>query len=161
VKAFLRSFPPAWRAWSVAASLLGSAGCAAASTSAFSPTLPAALPSLVGWEKHAARGIIENPSRIVDYEFFVRPGREATYEVIRYLIHPAGRSGGDPSAGEKLQWDLDGRNLRRFELVTDAGGSHWEEFSKASDSYTRETRVILDLLSLHRRRLGLSDAFSP
>jgi len=143
----------------VAASLLGSTGCAAAS--AFSPTLPAALPNLAGWEKHGARGIIENPRRIVDYELFVRPGREATYEVIRYRIHPAAGSGADPSAGEKLQWDLDGRNLRRFELVTDAGGSHWEEISKTSDGYARETKVIIALLSLHRKRLGLSDVFSP
>jgi hypothetical protein len=45
--------------------------------------------------------------------------------------------------------------------VTDAGGSHWEEISKTSDGYARETKVIIALLSLHRKRLGLSDVFSP
>lgn len=153
-----------WLALLLVASLLGHAGCAAASASAFSPTLPAALPNLDGWEKRAARAALDDPSRIVEYELFVRPGREATYEVIRYRIrYPAGwaRADGVYSANEKLQWDLNGRTLRRFELVPGEGGARWEELSAASDRYARETSVILSLLSLHRKLLGLRSALIP
>ena len=151
-----------WLALPLVASLLGSAGCAAAS--AFSSTLPAALPNLDGWEKRAARANLDHPSRIIEYELFVRPGREATYEVIRYRIRYPGRqerADGADSTNEKLQWDLNGRTLRRFELVPGEGGARWEELSAGSDRYARETAVILTLLSLHRKLLGLRSALIP
>ena len=149
-----------WLTGWLAASWLGLTGCAIVSASAFSPTLPADLPNLDGWEKNVARTDLDHPRRIVEYEFFVRPGRGATYEVIRYRIrYPDALRSADPaySPNEKLQWDLNGRELRRFELVPGASGARWEELSAGSERFARETGVILGLLSLHRKLLGLDD----
>lgn len=149
-----------WLAKLLPAALLGCAGCAVVSASAFSPTLPADVPNLDGWEKRAARTDLDNPRRIVEYELFVRPGRGATYEVIRYRIrYPDAlvRADAAYTPNEKLQWDLNGYTLRRFELVPGADGARWEELKAGSGPYTRETGVILGLLSLHRKLLGLHD----
>jgi hypothetical protein len=144
----------------LAACWLASSSCASASASAFSTTLPAEVPNLDGWEKSVARTDLDHPRRIVEYELFVRPGREATYEVIRYRVrYPDAMARTDPAytPNEKLQWDLNGRMLRRYELVPVADGSRWEELSPASERFARETGVILGLLSLHRKLLGLDD----
>lgn len=137
-------------------SLLCCAGCGSSST--FSYTLPAGVPSLQGWEKSEARAELDGPSRIVEYQLFVRPGRGATYEVIRYRIAYADpreseRLGDTPN--ERLQWDLNGRTLRRFELIPTAQGARWEELAAGSQRYTRETGVILALMGLHRKLLRI------
>ena len=113
-------------------SLLCCAGCGFSST--FSHTLPAGLPSLAGWEKNEERTELAQPSRIVyaDPEESVRLGY---------------------APNERLQWDLNGRTLRRFELVPTAQGARWEELSSGTERYTRETGVILGLMGLHRELL--------
>lgn len=146
-------------AWLIAASPTGGAGCGA-SGSAFSHTPPADLPSLEGWESSEARAQVFNPSRTVEYQLFVRPGRGATYEVIRYRITYADareskEQGETPN--ERLQWDLDGRTLRRFELVPTPRGPRWEELVAGSARYARETGVILALMGLHRKLLRLDE----
>ena len=155
-----RSLRGGLRARLLAAALLACVGCGL-SASRFSYTLPADIPSLEGWEKSEARAELDGPSRVVEYQLFVRPGRGATYEVIRYRITYADpdesvRAGYAPN--ERLQWDLNGRTLRRFELVPTAQGAHWEELSRGSQRYSRETGVILGLMGLHRELLFLRDA---
>lgn len=153
----LQSRPQALRRRRIAGlvtSLLCCAGCGSSST--FSYSLPAGVPSLAGWEKNEERAELDGPSRIVEYQLFVRPERGATYEVIRYRITFADpdesvRLGYAPN--ERLQWDLNGRTLRRFELVPTAQGARWEELSSGSQRYTRETGVILGLMGLHRELL--------
>ena len=139
-------------------SLLCCASCGSSST--FSRTLPTGVPSLEGWEKNEARAELERPSCIVEYQLFVRPERGGTYEVIRYRITYV-----DPdeslrlgyAANERLQWDLNGRTLRRFELVPTAQGARWEELSSGSQRFSRETGVILGLMGLHRKLLRLDE----
>jgi hypothetical protein len=151
-----RNLSPSGRSL-LAAALLGGAACASSSY-AFSYRLPAELPSLEGWEKNEAQGDLANPRGVIDYQLFVRPGRGAVYEVIRYRMTFAdadegARRGFNPN--ERLQWDLNGHTLRRFELVPTAQGARWEELTAGSERYSRETGVILSLLGLHRKLLGL------
>jgi hypothetical protein len=139
--------------------LLVCGGCASASS--FSPTLPVGVPSVAGWEKSEARAELERPRRTVEYQLFVRPGREATYEVIRYRVTYSDareRARVAYTPNERLQWDLNGRTLRRFELVPGAEGARWEELAVGSERFTRETGVILSLMSLHRELLHLRDS---
>lgn len=144
------------------AAAIGLGACASASS--FSRTLPAGVPALEGWEKSTGRAELDDPHRIVSYEFFVRPGREATYEVIRYRISytdPLVRARLDYTSNERLQWDLDGRRLRRFELVPQGEVERWEELAADSQRFQRETGVILRVLGLHRQLLQLRDGRAP
>jgi hypothetical protein len=160
----LQSSPRALRRWRLAGlvtSLLCCFGCGSISTSTFSYTLPADVPSLAGWEKSEARTELDRPKCVVEYQLFVRPERGATYEVIRYRITYADPAEGlrlGISSNERLQWDLNGHTLRRFELMPTAQGGHWEELSRGSHRYSRETGVILGLLGLHRELLFSRDA---
>jgi hypothetical protein len=144
--------------WLLAAALSCGAACAS-SGPAFSYALPPDLPSIEGWEKNEARGEMADPRGVIEYQLFVRPGREAVYEVIRYRMTFTDASEGARAgynANERLQWDLNGRTLRRFELVpTSQGGRRWEELAAGSQRFARETGVILGLLGLHRKVLGL------
>jgi hypothetical protein len=143
--------------WLLAAALCGGAACAS-STSSFSLMLPPGVPSLEGWEKNEARGELSAPRGVIDYQLFVRPGREAVYEVIRYRMKFANAGEGARAgfnANEHLQWDLNGRTLRRFELMPTEQGARWEELAAGSERYSRETAVILGVLGLHRKVLGL------
>ena len=150
-----RRVPPSGL-WLLAAALLGGGACS--SSRAFSTGLPSDLPSLEGWEMNEAHGKMANPRGIIEYQLFVRPGRGAVYEVIRYRMTFANADEGlraGLSANERLQWDLNGRTLRRFELMPSAQGARWEELTAGSDRFTRETGVILGLLGLHRKVLGV------
>jgi hypothetical protein len=120
--------------------------------------LPPGLPNIEGWEKNEAHGELAAPRGTIAYQLFVRPGREAVYEVIRYRMtfadaREAARAG--YNSNEHLQWDLNGRTLRRFELVPTPQGSRWEELDAGSERYRRETGMILGVLGLHRKVLGL------
>jgi hypothetical protein len=143
----------------LAASLLACASCG--STIRFFYPLPVGVPSIEGWEMSEARAEFDHPRRVVEYQLFVSPKRNATYEVIRYRVtyaDPADRVRLRYTANERLQWDLDGRKLRRFELMPGTQGAHWEELTAGSERYTRETGVILSLLGLHRELLFRREA---
>jgi hypothetical protein len=119
--------------------------------------LPAGIPT---WPAGRRARDERNSTRrgSVAYQLFVRPSRQAAYEVIRYritLLDPAAQAEYAPN--ERLQWDLDGRRLRRFELVAGESGERWEELTAGSDRYRRETGVILGLMGLHRELLYRRD----
>jgi hypothetical protein len=138
----------------VAASLLATTSCGPAIL--FSYPVPTGVPNTKGWEMSEAWAELDHPRRTVEYQLFVSPKRQATYEVIRYRLtyaDPADGARSQYTPNERLQWDLDGRTLRRFELVPGSQGLKWEEIAAGSDRYTQETAVILALLGLHRQLL--------
>jgi hypothetical protein len=130
----------------------------------FAPRVPIVVPSVEGWERITGDLELEKPRVAVQYEFYVNPARPAIYEVVRYRVTERGRRrSGDgavvPGAkdpyptSEKLQWDRDGRDLRRFECVAAQDGADcvWQEMEKGGDDYLREVPVLLWLYDAHNR----------
>ena len=104
----------------------------------FSKKVPMAIPSVQDWERITGDQTFESPRVAVQYEFYVNPARPAAYEVVRYRVTDLGpvRQGKSryPTT-EKLQWDRDGRDVRRFECVENAAGGAgcaWEEMERAA-----------------------------
>lgn len=125
----------------------------------FSLLVPDAVPSVRGWERITADFGVDDPPTRVEYELYVNPARPATYEIVRYRITeradtPAARH---YAGTEKLQWDRDGRDVRRYECVprgaADPRPCQWREMAKASEEYAREVPVMLWLYGLHHAQL--------
>jgi len=133
-------------------------------TAGFATALPVGLPDMTGWEKSAGSAEFENPRRSVAYEVFVHPDRPAVYSVTRYRIRlltpdaAAERLGWD----EKLQWDRDGKDVRRFRCEAPAGSAsqrcRWRELPRGSAEYDLEMPAILSIYALHARLLAERDA---
>lgn len=123
----------------------------------FTATVPAIVPSVVGWERITGDLEFQNPRLAVQYEFYVNPARPAIYEVVRYRVTELGprpRGGVRYPTTEKLQWDRNGRDLRRFECLEDVAGAKgcaWREMEKGSNDYLREVGVLLWLYGEHRK----------
>ena len=122
----------------------------------FAETVPDVVPSVTGWERIEGTFDLQKPRVAVQYEFYVNPQRPAIYEVVRYRVTELGpqKKGGTPyPTTEKLQWDLDGRDLRRFECVAPAAqdACKWREMAKGSDDYLREVGVLLWIYDLHNQ----------
>lgn len=126
----------------------------------FSPSLPPGVPSVEGWERVAGEADFADPELLVRYEFFVRPGRDGAYEVVRYRF--AGKGAVDYALHERLQWDVNGREVRRYECLPReppaAPGCTWRELVRGSEPYRSEVRVVLWLYNLHRRLREARDA---
>jgi hypothetical protein len=119
----------------------------------FAADVPPDIPATSGWERISGDLEFENPRFAVQYEFFVNPARPAAYEVVRYRVTDLGVGAGRrPGPGaERLQWDRNGRDLRRFECVPDPrGGCAWREMEKGGEEYLREVPFLLWLYSVHR-----------
>ena len=124
----------------------------------FSKDVPMAIPSVEGWER--ITGDLEFARQLVavQYEFYVNPARPAAYEVVRYRVTDLGPVPKDKArypTTEKLQWDRDGRDLRRFECVQRApagAGCAWQEMEKGGPDYLREVPVLLWLYGAHNAR---------
>jgi hypothetical protein len=133
--------------------------CSGCGGSTFVATLPQGLPDLRTWEKSTGWAELDSPRRTVEYELYVGPQRQGVYSVTRYRItikdpHEQRKSGITPI--EKLQWDLDGRDVRRFECAPPSGrGAHctWKQIPTGSPEYLREMPVLLSVYGLHRRLL--------
>lgn len=129
----------------------------------FTPRTPEGVPSVRGWERITGDFEFETPRLSVQYEFYVNPARPAVYEVVRYRIVEMGAVAESRryAVTEKLQWDRDGRDLRRFECVPRAGGGcSWREMEKGGKDYLREVPVLLWLYGLHRN-LSLEPSRPP
>lgn len=138
--------------------LAGQAGGALA----FTPRLPESVPSVEGWERVDGEAEFANPSFSVRYEFYVRPGRLASYEVVRYRFAGAGAE--KYGHTERLQWDVNGRRLHRFECrptPSSGRGCEWQEMARDGEAFRQETWVLLWLYSLHRRLLEDRDGTAP
>ncbi len=125
----------------------------------FARNVPTVVPSVEGWERIAGDFEFQKPRVAVQYEFYVNPARPAIYEVVRYRVTdlappPEGSTGKVPyPATEKLQWDRDGRDLRRFECVGGKAETNcvWQEMEKGGHDYVREVPVLLWLYDTHNR----------
>lgn len=122
----------------------------------FAAHVPAMVPSVEGWERLTGDLELQDPRVAVQYEFYVNPARPALYEVVRYRVtnRAPQRAGQRPyPTTEKLQWDRDGRDLRRFECVEPRAQAEcaWQEMEKGSDGYLREVGVLLWLYGEHHK----------
>jgi hypothetical protein len=138
------------------------AGCRSAG--GFAPHLPPDLPDLGGWERSEGVAELDGPRRTVEYQLFVAPGRLGVYGVTRYRITLADaaerRAGGLPGH-EMLQWDRDGRDVRRYACVpADAPrqpACRWRELARGSREYDDELRPLLSIYALHAALLRQRD----
>jgi hypothetical protein len=123
----------------------------------FSEKVPMAVPSVEGWERIVGDLELARPHVAVQYEFYVNPARPGTYEVVRYRVTDLGPVPKDKTrypTTEKLQWDRDGRDLRRFECVervASGPGCAWHEMEKNGADYAREVPVLLWLYGAHNQ----------
>jgi hypothetical protein len=121
----------------------------------FSKDVPIVVPSVAGWTRISGDLELADRQVAVRYEFYVNPARPAIYEVVRYRVTPLVPTGAAPraSGNEKLQWDRDGRDLRRFECVASAGRAcAWTEMEKSGADYRMEVPFLIQLYGAHNRR---------
>ena len=125
----------------------------------FSKDVPTAIPSVRGWERITGNVEFMSPRVAVQYEFYINPRRPAAYEVVRYRVTDLGPVRKDKArypTTEKLQWDRDGRDVRRFECVGNGGDGaacSWQEMEKGSPDYLREVPVLLWLYGAHHQMM--------
>lgn len=117
--------------------------------------LPSVLPDISTWERASGFVSFESPRRRYEYELYVDPARGASYAVTRYWLHvedPEERRRANVTDTEKLQWDVDGRQLRRFECkpTPNVGPCVWVEMVFDSPEYRRELHPILAIYAIHR-----------
>jgi len=118
-----------------------------------------AIPSVQGWERIAGDLEFASPRVAVQYEFYIHPARPAAYEVVRYRVTdlgPVRKHKPRYPTTEKLQWDRDGRDVRRFECVVNAAGGAgcaWQEMEKGGADYLREVPVLLWLYGAHHKMM--------
>ena len=139
----------------VAAAFLGLAMGPLGDQAAFTVRVPEEVPAFQGWERISGDIEIASPRVSVQYEFYVNPERPAIYEVVRYRILdldvPEARR---YPMTEKLQWDRDGRDVRRYECVAVPGGPcGWREMAKGSADYLNEVPVVIGLYGLHNKAM--------
>lgn len=133
--------------------LCAAAALACASGGRFSPQLPPGLPDVSRWETSSGSVELESPPTRLEYQLYVAPARPAVYSVTRYRFTP--KSVRQP-AHEKLQWDRNGLDVRRYECVPDSPARtipcRWEELLRGSAAYNQE---LLPLLSVYNTHAGL------
>jgi len=118
--------------------------------------LPEALPDVSKWEKMSGSAEIKNPDGRLEYELFVNPVRLGQYSLSRYRFSPRLQSSRDAypsSANEKLQWDRDGRDVRRFECLGGGRKCDWRELPKGLAAYDSELAALLRVYALHSELL--------
>ena len=137
----------------VAALLCAAAALACTTGSRFSAHLPQGLPDLARWERLRGSAEVEAPPRKVEYELYIAPARPAVYSVTRYRITPKNAK---LPAHEKLQWDRNGVDVRRYECVPEtAAGStpcRWSELARGSPEYIGELGPLLSVYSFASRQ---------
>jgi hypothetical protein len=146
----------------VAAAVLALGTGPLAGDSTFTSRVPDGLPDFRNWERIVGDLEFASPRIAVQYEFFVNPERPATYEVVRYRViqidAPEDRR---YRSTEKLQWDRDGRDVRRFECAAERSGAcGWRELEKGSNDYLVQVPVVMWLYGLHRQHIR-EDARRP
>jgi len=152
-----------WRALVLALALAATAATACAKR-AFVAGFPPDLPELAGWERSSGSAAFEDPRRSVDYELYVAPARTGAYSVTRYRVRYADRdaqAASGISSSEKVQWDRDGRDVRRFECISSPprrDGCVWQELFRGSPAFDRETPAVIQIYALHSFLLNRREA---
>jgi hypothetical protein len=151
-----------WRALALAFAL--AAAATACAKRAFVEGFPPALPALAGWERVSGSAQFDDPHRVVDYELYVAPARPGVYSVTRYRVRyrdPAVQTATGITPWEKVQWDRDGRDVRRFECVSAPprrAGCVWQELLRGSLAFDRETPAVIQIYTLHAFLLNQREA---
>jgi hypothetical protein len=131
---------------------------ACASRARFAP-LPAGLPDVSSWETSSGRVEFPNPPTLLEYQLYVAPGRPAVYSVTRYRFTPLNAKN---LAHEKLQWDRNGLDVRRYECVPEDKSRpvpcRWQEFQRGSAAYNLELVPLLSVYDTHSKLLRRRDA---
>lgn len=125
-------------------------------TGTFSHDAPGVVPSTRGWERISGDVEFDTPRIAVRYEFLVNPERPLIYEIVRYRVTRLGGADGARTDGnEKLQWDRDGRDLRRFECLSHGPADRpcaWREMDKDAAEYRDEVPMLLKIYAAHNRK---------
>jgi hypothetical protein len=139
--------------------------CASSELPGFTESLPPEIPDLSTWEKITGRAELAAPHRLVEYELFVGPTRRGLYAVVRYrtrITDPVERKRSAISTNEKLQWDVEGGGLRRYECVPlsshTASPCRWKELAHDTPEFLEELPVVLSIYGLHSFLLHERDA---
>lgn len=116
----------------------------------FTPHLPDGVPDVSRWEKATGSAELGEPRYLVEYELYVSPTRSGVYGLTRYRFS---RVGAAQPASEKLQWDRDGRDVRRYECApSDAAHRQpcqWRELPRGSAEYIGELGSLMSVYNLH------------
>jgi hypothetical protein len=138
---------------------LGLALVACASRGRFTPQLPPELPDVSRWE--TSWGRVEFPTKppiLLEYQLYVAPGRPAVYSVTRYRFT---QKNAQEAAHEKLQWDRNGRDVRRYDCVPENKARtmpcRWVELPHGSVAYNDELPPLLRVYSTHAQLLQERD----
>jgi hypothetical protein len=138
--------------------MLGLALAACASRARFAP-LPSGLPDVSRWETSSGSVDFPNPPTRLEYQLYVAPARPAFYSVTRYRFTPKAAT---EVAHEKLQWDRNGTDVRRYECVPEnksrALPCRWEELPRGSAAYIGELVPLLSVYDTHAKLLRLREA---
>jgi hypothetical protein len=120
----------------------------------FLGAVPESIPSVAGWQRISGDLELPAPHVSVQYEFYVNPKRPVIYEVVRYKVTRLGPGSDRVAGNEKIQWDRDGRDVRRFECVLQeaAGGCAWHEMEKGGRDYLDEVPMLIQLYTAHNRK---------
>jgi len=136
--------------------------CAGCASTGLANHLPQGLPDVSGWEHSSGRVEFDNPRRTLEYELIVNPERPGVYSIARYRIRLLQREAAASTLAdaEKLQWDRDGVDVRRYvcEPNRTAWGCHWRELARHGREYDLEMPTLLSLYALHARLLNERDA---
>ncbi|HXB56868.1 MAG TPA: hypothetical protein VN461_19050 [Vicinamibacteria bacterium] len=122
----------------------------------FTSPAPAGVDNVSEWE--VVEGKFENTHAAGAYRFYVNPGRQALYQLMRYRVAfraPLTEEERQNRSTEKLVWN--GHPGERvpllcWERVVATGGApaYWRELSPGSTEYIWEMRVLIQVLSLHQ-----------
>ena len=141
--------------------MLGFALIACASRARFAP-LPAGLPDVSGWETSSGRVEFPNPPTLLEYQLYVAPWRPSVYSVTRYRFSPKNMKN---VAHEKLQWDRNGVDVRRYECVPEdekrSQPCRWNELRRGSVAYDGELIPLLSVYDTHAKLLRRRDDARP
>ena len=132
---------------------------ACAGRTRFSAHLPPGLPDVSRWETSSGSMEFEDPPFSLEYQLYVAPARQSVYSVTRYRFTP--KSARQP-AHEKLQWDRNGVDVRRYRCVPETKARElpcrWEELLRGSAAYNEELGPLLSVYNTHAGLLRRRDA---
>lgn len=139
------------------------AGQEMAPTPGLQRSFPEGLPDTTGWETSRGAAEFASPNHSVEYELYVSPERQGVYTVARYRIRfddADERKRQGIAATEKLQWDVDGRTVHRYECVGAFSAQEpcaWRQLAFGTPEFEQETANLLRVYALHRRLLHERD----
>ncbi len=120
--------------------------------------LPPGLPDVSQWETSSGSVEFPNPPVLLEYQLYVAPWRPSVYSVTRYRFSPRNTK---EVAHEKLQWDRNGLDVRRYECVpedkTRPMPCRWEELPRGSAAYNGELVPLLSVYDTHAKLLRRRD----